>query len=379
MVDINYRTVHLVCKQMRNDPTQLEFREAVRRRREIGLGWRYDGLKDWAIEAIFARLRELGIDAGPELFPAQARQAGRCRALRDRWQAQLSLREPGFWADFPFIAAEELWERLTPELLCPEIVSNRLEEAFRATRSPAAAPRPTPLQELEAALVLADYLLSCPAQERAARFDDVMECGLHDYGTWAFDIVLNHGKEHPDEVTRLADALAGCREMGNLQLHLALALAMAGRGEQAVQRVRQRLDASPGDFWVVVLAGDVYEELGDEEEARKLWVRALRTAPARQDWEVAAQRIQNLLLRTGRAEDWPGIEIEAPPPAPPRSPPSLPPLSRSEAAFSRPQPVPRLTMIPPPAPPPSELSKVGRSDPCPCGSGKKYKKCCLRG
>ena len=25
-----------------------------------------------------------------------------------------------------------------------------------------------------------------------------------------------------------------------------------------------------------------------------------------------------------------------------------------------------------------ELTKVGRNDPCPCGSGKKYKKCCGR-
>jgi preprotein translocase subunit SecA len=25
----------------------------------------------------------------------------------------------------------------------------------------------------------------------------------------------------------------------------------------------------------------------------------------------------------------------------------------------------------------SESKKVGRNDPCPCGSGKKYKKCCL--
>ena len=23
------------------------------------------------------------------------------------------------------------------------------------------------------------------------------------------------------------------------------------------------------------------------------------------------------------------------------------------------------------------LPKIGRNDPCPCGSGKKYKKCCL--
>lgn len=31
-----------------------------------------------------------------------------------------------------------------------------------------------------------------------------------------------------------------------------------------------------------------------------------------------------------------------------------------------------------PAPPPFERSepKISRNDPCPCGSGKKYKKCC---
>ena len=29
-----------------------------------------------------------------------------------------------------------------------------------------------------------------------------------------------------------------------------------------------------------------------------------------------------------------------------------------------------------PPPPPAVSSKVGRNDPCPCGSGKKYKKCC---
>jgi len=26
--------------------------------------------------------------------------------------------------------------------------------------------------------------------------------------------------------------------------------------------------------------------------------------------------------------------------------------------------------------PPASMKKVGRNDPCPCGSGKKYKKCC---
>jgi preprotein translocase subunit SecA len=31
---------------------------------------------------------------------------------------------------------------------------------------------------------------------------------------------------------------------------------------------------------------------------------------------------------------------------------------------------------PAPAASPQNVKKVGRNDPCPCGSGKKYKKCC---
>ena len=27
---------------------------------------------------------------------------------------------------------------------------------------------------------------------------------------------------------------------------------------------------------------------------------------------------------------------------------------------------------------PQAIGRVGRNDPCPCGSGKKFKKCCLR-
>jgi uncharacterized protein YecA (UPF0149 family) len=37
---------------------------------------------------------------------------------------------------------------------------------------------------------------------------------------------------------------------------------------------------------------------------------------------------------------------------------------------------PESELIGKPAPLSSSI-KVGRNDPCPCGSGKKYKKCCL--
>jgi hypothetical protein len=55
------------------------------------------------------------------------------------------------------------------------------------------------------------------------------------------------------------------------------------------------------------------------------------------------------------------------PPAPPLPSPTAPPpemAMRAEAEPPRTMPVRR------------DGKKVGRNDPCPCGSGKKYKKCC---
>jgi len=36
-----------------------------------------------------------------------------------------------------------------------------------------------------------------------------------------------------------------------------------------------------------------------------------------------------------------------------------------------------LARQPPPAQAQAQAVKVGRNDPCPCGSGKKFKKCCI--
>ncbi|MDD5259660.1 MAG: preprotein translocase subunit SecA [bacterium] len=40
------------------------------------------------------------------------------------------------------------------------------------------------------------------------------------------------------------------------------------------------------------------------------------------------------------------------------------------------QPLPKQSVISAAKPQPQKLDKIGRNDPCPCGSGKKYKKCC---
>jgi hypothetical protein len=52
-------------------------------------------------------------------------------------------------------------------------------------------------------------------------------------------------------------------------------------------------------------------------------------------------------------------ELRLPTPAPARPPPGPQDLERKPAPFQRLE------------------KKVGRNDPCPCGSGKKFKKCCM--
>lgn len=36
-------------------------------------------------------------------------------------------------------------------------------------------------------------------------------------------------------------------------------------------------------------------------------------------------------------------------------------------------------MVIPPTPAQKRRGRVGRNEPCPCGSGKKFKRCCFRG
>ena len=49
-----------------------------------------------------------------------------------------------------------------------------------------------------------------------------------------------------------------------------------------------------------------------------------------------------------------------------------PPEARPKSS----RPCPSATATAPPQPKQRQNKKVGRNDPCPCGSGKKYKKCC---
>ncbi len=333
-----------------------EFAETIAKHRRQGWGWRYDGLDSWSTEKIFTQLRELGIETDAERFREQAIAAGGIDALRKSWGSQIREEmDIAFWPDFPLIATPLLWERLTPDLVCAEIIDERLYRAIRAEKEGTPLPDVGGLPALmAAALGLAKYLEGFPAADRANKFDQINRHGIYDYRDWLLELVGPRGRKHPDVAIRIADAMADCDDGRSFQSDVATMLAAIGRHEEALDRARALVERFSDDLWARILAGDVYRDVGDGAEAKRLYTEALGMASDPNDREVAAERLQSRSKKRERAELWEVLDQQR--------------ASDRTAALP-------VTAGSPPA---AQRKKVRRNDPCPCGSGKKYKKCCLR-
>jgi tetratricopeptide (TPR) repeat protein len=351
----------------------------MEKHRAEGWGWRYDGLEDWPTEKIIAQLQEIGIDTDAARFHQQATVARGFKALENDWVEQIpeGKRAPGlFWEDFPLIGIPVLWNRLAPQVICADLIEERLCRVVKSEemgeRLPDVHGMPA---DLAAALELVRFLEAVEPSRRRARFDEVDLGRYYDYEQWLVDLVEARGLAFPDEVTQIADVMSDCRQPESFQADLAMALAHAGRREEAIRRALATVERFPDHIWVRISAGDVFEQLGDHDQAIRLWVEVLKIAGDDNDWQVAADRLAEALGGTERQEEL--DELLRANPAPPCALPS-PVVPREVPGTTTglgPDPdfapdvnaKPRLT----------RARTIGRNDPCPCGSGKKYKKCCL--
>jgi len=137
-------------------------------------------------------------------------------------------------------------------------------------------------------------------------------------------------------------------------------LAEAGRREEALKQIEENFLRFPGDVWVVINAGDARRSLGDVNEAEEYFLRARKMVRGSYDRLGALERLIDLSVSVGEASKAEEYEKEYRSITEPEEP-------GPEASF--------------PAAPGGTITrgrKIGRNEPCPCGSGKKYKKCCGR-
>jgi len=127
----------------------------------------------------------------------------------------------------------------------------------------------------------------------------------------------------------------------------ALILARAGRREEALLLVSSNLERAKDIPSAEAKAGDVYRALGEADSAEAYYRRSLAESHTSLERSEALTRLVGLLCEVGRERDASDLLQ----------------LEEKRLLARRPSPVVR------------DAPKVGRNDPCPCGSGKKYKKC----
>jgi len=127
----------------------------------------------------------------------------------------------------------------------------------------------------------------------------------------------------------------------------ALILARAGRREQALLLVASNLEQAKDVPSAEAKAGDVYRALGEADSAEAYYRRSLAESQTSLERSEALVRLVGLLCEVGREQDA-SLLLQQ---------------EQSRIDARKPALVARST------------AKVGRNDPCPCGSGKKYKKC----
>ena len=131
---------------------------------------------------------------------------------------------------------------------------------------------------------------------------------------------------------------------------LPVILAEAGFDAEAREQAQKNLEYSDGSVWGRIKAGDTFNSLKDFPAAEAHYRKALKTAADEDEREGVLERLVPLLSQLGRKEEAEKLRIDA---------------SRRAYASN-----------PPLFPEPERRTKIGRNEPCPCGSGKKYKKCC---
>jgi FAD/FMN-containing dehydrogenase len=155
-----------------------------------------------------------------------------------------------------------------------------------------------------------------------------------------------------DQAVAVGDALAELDQDNSAMFagDVAVILAEAGRRQEALARVEQNLSRFPDDVWTHIHAGDVHLALTDHASAERAFRDAITVARSQGDASGIAdanERLSRLL------QDQPGRKQEAT-----AAHEEMERASRAAFAGAR------------------VAVKIGRNDPCPCGSGRKYKRCC---
>lgn len=210
-------------------------------------------------------------------------------------------------------------------------------------------------EQIKLSQELYDFITQSDGKPDTAILEKIFWEAEADIPGWLLDVPFNlAARAMVDEAVEISRLYSEVFETENFLGDLAVIFAEAGRKEEAFKQVEDNLNRFPEDVWIIIKAGDVFKTLKDNERAIELYKRAYGlNKPRTYDRDGALERLIPLLRDMGRDHEADElIEKE----------------ELIEQEEDKPI-LPAKTVTP-------KTIKVGRNVPCPCGSGKKFKKCC---
>jgi tetratricopeptide (TPR) repeat protein len=215
-----------------------------------------------------------------------------------------------------------------------------------------------------------EYLLKPDGSPDSQLFDDIAFSMDADVMNWIIELPFALGCHGGmvDEAVEIASLFANVHSPDNFFGDMAVILAEEGRREEAIDRISKNLEIFPDDAWAIIKAGDAFRILKETDKALELYNRAYgMTSLLSYDRDGVLERLVPLLRELGRETEADAlVEIE-----------EKAEKARAKRYERREREETNYTpIIETPKQTPPRPRKVGRNETCPCGSGKKYKKCC---
>ena len=324
-------------------------------------------------DELLAKLRDLGLDVdrdGVERLCAGALSAEEvAKPIGDKLELADDIMVDWIW-----ISLLALWQRWWPERVCLELLDDKMQAGYARDAE----------NDTHAAVVTwldawSDVLRLCDAAGISSieEFDDRFPL-TQSLFNWSQDLEMALENAGRDDREIRQSLIEFCEESfrrfpredqlltENRRRTMAQAYFDAGMTEKSEELFRSWLDADPAWGWGWIGWADCYlpgaGRPADLARAEKLLRRGYRV-PGVRDRVYIAERLQEVCEDGGRPDDARQFGEQAE-------------RLRHEPLRAAARPVPPTGN---PVPPPVNTArrvKVGRNAPCPCGSGKKFKKCC---
>ena len=150
---------------------------------------------------------------------------------------------------------------------------------------------------------------------------------------------------------------ANVTERANFLGDRAVILAEAGLKIETHEQIEENIRLFPDDVWIRIKVGDAHRALGELYESETCYRHVLTISQDDYDRAGVLERLIPMLKELGKTDEANALEAEED-------------FRKKKRNLFRSGKIVQTTSGPPhPGP------KIARNDPCPCGSGKKYKKC----